>query len=175
MIGYLLSFALGLIVKIVDSSIEHGLKLKTYIRYSLSIIYGALLAYLLRIIFLPEFFLGILLGVIFAKKIDSKEHFSAIISFVIFSSIIFKPIISNWQILILSMIICYAEEWINENIVDKKKIKGFMLKFLSIRPLLEITAAVLSVVYSNISIFLLLLLFDLGYLTSKKIFEKKNS
>jgi hypothetical protein len=72
----------------------------------------------------------------------------------------------------VAMVVCYAEEWVNDNIVDKKKIKGFMLKVLSIRPLLEITAAILSVAYSNISVFLLLLLFDLGYLASKKIFSK---
>lgn len=167
MIEYILSFALGLIVKTVDSSVEHGLKIKPIFGYSLSVIYGALLAYLLSIIFLPEFFLGILIGVIFAKKIDSKEHFCAIISFVFFSFFI-KPIISNWIIVLLIAIICYIEEWVNDNITDKKKAKGALLKILSIRPILEIAAIIFSIIYSNISIFLLLLLFDFGYLASKK-------
>lgn len=167
MIEYLLSFILGLVVKTVDNSIEHGLKLKNYLKYLLSITYGALLAYLLSIIFLPEFFLGILLGVIIAKKIDSKEHFMAIISFIIFS-LFFKTILTNWALVLIITFICFIEEWINDNLVDKKKIKGILLKFLSIRPLLEITAIILSIIYSNPSIFLLLLLFDLGYLFSKK-------
>jgi hypothetical protein len=167
MIKYLLSFILGFVVKTVDSSVEHGLKLKNYVRYFLSIIYGILLSYLLSIIFLPEFFLGILIGVIFSKKIDSKEHLIAIITFVI-SSFLFKYSISNGIIILIIAFLCFLEEWINDNVVDKNKVKGFFKKFLSIRPLLEITAIILSIIYSNINIFLLLFLFDLGYLTSKK-------
>jgi len=166
MIEYLLSFALGFAVKTVDSSVEHGLKLKPALRYFLAIIYGALLAYLINLVFLPEFFLGILIGVIIAGKIDSKEHFSAVISFVLFSFFL-ETVIINWVIVAVAAMLCYFEEWVNDNIVDKKKVKGMLLKFLSVRPVLELAAIALSVIYSNISIFLLLLFFDFGYLSSK--------
>lgn len=168
-----MSFISGLAVKTVDSSVEHGLKLNKYFRYSLSLLYGAILSYLISSIFLPEFFLGILIGVIAARKIDSKEHFFGIISFAVFS-FFFKPVISQWIMVFIISLVCYFEEWVNDNVVDKKKVKGLFLKFLSIRPILEIAAIVLSVIYSNFSIFFLLLFFDLGYLFSSKFIKKMN-
>jgi len=172
MINYLLSLILGFLVKTVDLASEHGLKLNKFVKLAFCITYGALLAYLISAVFLPEFFLGILLGVIVSSKIDSKLHLLAMIFFLTFS-IFFNQPITDWLIILLVAVICYFEEWINDELVDKKKVKGNFRKFLSFRPLLEIAAVILSIIYSDISIFLLLLCFDLGYYFSKKFFHIK--
>ncbi|MDD2678700.1 MAG: hypothetical protein PHS81_02375 [Candidatus Nanoarchaeia archaeon] len=172
MISYLFSFILGFSVKTIDLASEHGLKMGKYLKFCLSIFYGALMAFLLSIVFLPEFFFGIIIGVIVAGKIDSKEHTIALISFLVFS--IFFPFqMNHFSVLFLSAIVCVFEEWINDSIVDKKKAKGFALKFLSMRPLLEMLALIISIIYSNFSTLFLLALFDSGYLLSKKFMGKK--
>jgi hypothetical protein len=167
MIEYLISFASGALVKTVDSADEHGLKLNKILKFSFAILYGIAIAYLMKIIFLPEFFLGIMLGVLFYGKIDTNAHKLGFASFLL-GFLLFKPMIFNWAMVLIISLLCFFEEWVNDNIADKKKVKGVFLKFLSVRPILEITAAVLSIIYLNFSIFFLLILFDAGYLASKK-------
>jgi hypothetical protein len=171
MITYILSFISGVLVKTVDLSEEHGLKINKFAKYSFAIIYGLLLSLLMDFIFLPEFFLGILIGVLISGKIDALSHKIAIVSFIL-GFIIFSPAISNYFIVSLSALFCIIEEKVND-FIDKKNPKGIIYKFLGMRPIMEIFAIILSIVYINVEIFIILLLFDLGYLSAKKIFTKK--
>jgi hypothetical protein len=170
MISYILSFISGLLVKTVDLSEEHGLKISNFYKYLFAISYGALLAFVMDIVFLPEFFLGILIGVLISGKIDALSHKIALISFIIFFMLI-SPIISQYTIVILSAGFCIIEEKVND-FIDKKKLKGAFYRILGMRPIMEIFAIALAIFYSRIEIFLLLLSFDLGYLSAKKIFTK---
>jgi hypothetical protein len=170
MMQYILSFISGLLVKTVDLSEEHGLKIGNFAKYSLAISYGFLLSFLMNLIFLPEFFFGILIGVLVSGKIDAPSHKIAILSFII-GFIIFSPQISQYFIVALSALFCIIEEKIND-FLDKKKHKGFIYKILGMRPIMEIFAISLSIIYSRIEIFLIMFLFDFGYLSAKKIFTK---
>ena len=70
MIQYLLALSAGFLAKTADCASEHGLKIKDSLSYFISILYGAIIAYLLKIIFLPEFFLGIMIGIVLSSKMD---------------------------------------------------------------------------------------------------------
>lgn len=169
MIELLIAFFAGISVKLVDLAEDHGLKMNKVIKILFSIMYGLLIAYIISVVnILPELWIGILLGLLFAGKIDALGHYIGFGSAILFILMFGLPTV-NPLIILLIAIICVLEEWVNDNIVDKKKVKGILLNFLSIRPLLEITAIVFSIIYANISIFLLLLSFDLGYLITKKI------
>lgn len=170
MIQYFLAFASGFLSKTADCASEHGLKIKDSLSYFISILYGAIIAYLLKIIFLPEFFFGIMIGIVLSSKMDSKFHKAGLISFFA-AFIILMPSFNSWGIIFISSLICVIEEKVNDW-ADNIKKKSLLIKALKMRPLLEITAIILSIIYSDFSIFFLLFSFDLGYFFSKKSFEK---
>ena len=166
MIGLIISFIIGFLVKTVDNAEEHGLKMNRLLKIILGLVYGILLGWLVSFVPIPGFWIGIIIGLIVSGKIDSESHYAGMVGIVL-SLLFFGFPAINWWIVLITMIICYAEEWVNDEIVDKKKVIGFLAKLLSLRPLLEITAAILAVIYLDINIFLLLLFFDIGYFIAK--------
>ncbi|MBN1924006.1 MAG: hypothetical protein JW791_04585 [Nanoarchaeota archaeon] len=166
-IEILAAFLSGLLVKTVDNCEDNNLLKDKNISVLLGALYGIILGYLITVAPLPSFWIGILLGVVFAGKIDSIGHYTGL-GFTLISLLYFGiPIISISLILLISLI-TLVEEWVNDEIVDKNKVSGLVKSFLSIRPLLEITSIILAVIYNNPLIFVLLLSFDLGYLITDK-------
>ncbi len=168
MIRLIISFITGFLIKTVDSSEEHGLKLNKNIKLIFSAAYGILLGYLISIAPLPGFWMGIIIGLVLSGKIDKEGHYTGVGLMLLTLAYLRFPVM-NPVILIITALITIIEEWINDEVVDKKRVKGLLYEFLAVRPLLETTSIILSIYFIQPLIFLLLLSFDLGYLLSKKL------
>lgn len=171
MIELFLSFATGLITKTLDLAEDHGLKINKSVKAVLSVLNGLIIAYIISVVnVLPGFWFGIVLGLILSRKIDAESH-QISFAFLLIGLVFFGFPVMNPVIVILTSLICIAEEWVNDEFVDKNRVKGLFKKFLSARPLLEAASVILAFYYSNITIFLLLFTFDAGYLLSHKLFK----
>lgn len=167
-----LSFIVGVLTKLVDLAEEHGLKMNKDLKLILSSVYGLLLGYLISIIPLPGFWMGILIGLLLSGKIDAESHYTGF-AFILISLTLFGFPPINPVIVIISSLLCSLEEWINDELVDKKRVKGWFNKVLKYRPLLELTSAILAIIYSNILIFLILFSFDTGYVFINKFMKDR--
>lgn len=169
MFELLVSFIAGFLVKTVDLSSDHRLRLNLISKTLIAVLYGFFIAYLISVVnIFPELWLGILIGVVFAGKVDSIGHYIGLGSCLFFLSILGLPRV-NPLLLIIFITICIIEEYINDNISVKKS-KKVLSKFLEVRPFLEVSALVSSVILNNYLIVLLLLSFDVGYLFSRRVF-----
>lgn len=172
----IISFCTGILTKLVDLTEEHGYKMNKFIKVLISVSYGLLLAYWINNAPLTSFWFGILIGLILSGKIDAQGHFIAVsVTFLTLSFLGFNQM--NAGIVILTTLVCWVEEWVNDEIVDKGKVKGFFKQILEFRPLVEIMSLILSFVYKNMNIFYILFMYDVGYsLTNryKSIILKKD-
>ncbi|PIU61170.1 hypothetical protein COZ55_00040 [archaeon CG_4_8_14_3_um_filter_38_5] len=171
MSNLILAFITGILTKLVDNAEDEGSKINETLKIIFAATYGIMIAYLITVIPLPSFWFGIIIGLILSGKIDSQSHYIGISTLLATLALLGFPEM-NASIVVIVALICHLEEWINTEIVDKNKVKGFLKKLLKIRPILEITAIILSVIYSNFTIFLLLFSFDLGYLLVEPIILK---
>jgi hypothetical protein len=169
MIEFAYAFLAGILVKLVDLAEDHGLKFNKDLKVIFGAMYGLLIAYIISVInILPGFWFGIIIGLIISGKIDAEGHYAGV-GVLLASLAIFGFPLMNPVIVLITSLICVLEEWINDELVDKKRVKGWLKKFLSVRPLLEIASVIFALYYYNISIFLLLFSFDAGYLIINKL------
>jgi len=172
---FLLSFVTGLIVKYTDVLEDNNITKIKYLNILLGIFYGILL-FIIPYLF-PEvtvLIIATVLGLVLSGKFDAPGHYIGIVVlFSLFAMFGLSPVNMFYFITILFTNI--IEEYINDEFVDKNKIKNKVLqKILSLRPVLEITVFLISV-YSGVwSLWISLLGFDIGY-QSITIYEKQKN
>jgi hypothetical protein len=165
-------FIVGILVKIVDMVEDDGLGLHKIINIIFGVVYGFFIALLINNVpLIAPLLLGTVIGVILSGRIDGHGHYFGIGSFVFFLFFLGVPEISI-PFLLLFTLVCVFEEAINM-LVDNNKIKNKLIKkTFKLRPLLEITALLVSVFTGFWLIWFSILIFDIGYLSTKTILQK---
>jgi len=160
---FLAAFFTGFLTKFVDLKYDNKLKINEIFILIAGFVYGFLIAFAISESWIiAPLWLGIVLGLIFTKKIDVLGHYIGIGSMIIFLIIFGIPQI-NIFLLTLFTLLCVAEEIINDKI-DKIKKKNLIFKILKYRPILEITALIVSIITGYWIIFFMLLSFDIAYI-----------
>jgi len=154
----------GLIVKYVDVLEDDRKNSSLSLKITLGMLYGILLFYTVRRFdVIASLWIGTVIGLILTGKIDSPGHYAGVgLFFVLLLLLGFSNV--NFLLLILFALICIIEEILNDY-YDKKRIKNrLMSKIISARPLLEITAFIISAATGLWMIWIALLSFDAGYI-----------
>jgi len=183
-------FFIGFLVKYVDF-IEDELKgskralLFKKISPFMGLAYGVLI--LLVIIVFPVLIplaIGVILGEIVAKKIDAPGHLIAITAFVLvgvglvfFGSLSLYTGVLIWSTtMFVALSVLFLLASLSDEFVDKyaenKKLPKIVSTGLSFRPVLEITAFIVSLVFSQWFIWVTIFSFDLAYVSFTKILPK---
>jgi len=168
---FLFTFLSGIYVKYSDYLVDtkkHTNK-KTIIFFGM--FYGFLLFVTLYLFpQISSIWFGILLGLLLIGKIDNLIHYLGV-GFFLILSLLFQITLTDKIFFIIFIIICIFEEILND-FLDSIKRKNSFIKFLQLRPLLEITTFIVSIISGNWFIWFSLLGFDLGYITIKYWSEK---
>lgn len=183
----IISFFTGVFTKLVDLIEDHGLKLFKFDKYFFALIYGLLIGYVISSYnVIAPLWVGTIFALILAKKIDTKAHVIGLISALIFV-IIFGLGKINILFLIIFLIAAFLDEILSDFadkslkkksilkkiifklLKNKIKINKKIKKMLELRPLLEITALIISIIIWNFYIFLSILFYDIGYNLTNKI------
>ena len=180
----LVSFFTGISVKIVDLIEDEGLRLFKFDKYLFAIVYGILIGFVIsNYDLVASLWIGTIFAMILAKKIDSKTHIIGLI-FVVVYLFFFSIGNINLILLIIFLIIAFIDEIINDLVDNKPILKNPFLQFkkikmneklkkvLSLRPLLEISALIVSIIINNYSLFYAILFFDMGYQLSNVLLKK---
>ncbi|MFH1663984.1 MAG: hypothetical protein ABH986_04220 [archaeon] len=165
----LAAFFTGLLSKLTDLIEEHGLKLPLIFARISGIIYGFLIAFVVFVS--PELsalWVAVVVSLLVLGKINSSGHYLGIASMAV--SLVFLGVSEiNVFYLLLFFSVSFAEEIVNDKIVDKNKIKNKLLnEFMKLRPLIELTALIVSFVSGKWIIWLGILAFDFGYILMEK-------
>ena len=167
-----ISLLTGISTKLVDLIEDDGLRLFKFDKYIFAVIYGILLGYIIsNYNLIAPLWIGAIFASILAKKIDTKAHVIGLIS-----SLIFVAFFGLGKISILFLIIFLIAAFLDEILSDladgkslfktqflKFKVNKNIKKIFELRPLLEISALAVSFIIGDFSVFLAILLFDLGY------------
>jgi ABC-type arginine transport system permease subunit len=166
--GYALMFACGALAKATDeiSDGNFGAKWKKA-GYALAAAYGATAGFLVAVS--PELatlILAITAGVLFAGKIDSKQHQLGVAIIIAIVAIAGLPEL-NIALFVLFAALCILDEAFND-FVDRAKEKGRSLnwapvRFLNARLSLEIGTIAIGLWSGNYGYFIAILLFDIAY------------
>jgi len=165
-----IAFFTGFLSKLTDLIEEHEMKLSLWVSGLSGIIYGFLIAFVISVSFeLSALWIAVVASMIATKKIDSFGHYLGIASLV-FSAFFLGIAEINYLFLGVFFVVSVGEELINNKITDAGKIKNKLLnEFMKLRPLLEITALIVSFFSGLWLIWFGLLAFDLGYILIDKI------
>lgn len=155
-----LALIAGILSKLVDLAEEHGLRFHPRASNIAGIAYGAILAYLIS--FSPELSslcLAVIIAVLVSGKIDTLGHGLAMLS-----ALILVPIFGLPQIALLQLIVFVlagvADEIISDRLAGRKSLAS---RLMSLRPILEVSAFAISMIYWQWIIWFGLLLYDIGY------------
>ena len=170
----IISFLTGISTKLVDLIEDNDLKLFKFDKYLFAIAYGLLIGYIIsNYNLIAPLWIGTIFALIVAKKIDTKAHVIGLLSALIFV-VFFGLGKINILFLIIFLIAAFLDEILSDIAEGKPLLKNQFLKFkikvnknikrtLEMRPLLEISALAVSFIIGDFSVFLAILLFDLGY------------
>ena len=130
----------------------------------LGILYGTLM---FSICYLFPVFTVVVLATVIAMllfgKIDAPGHYAGVGIFLILYVLIGLADV-NYLYLIIFIAANFAEEYINNELVDKKRVKNKLVRrVLSVRPVLEITVFAVAFYSGLWQMFFGLLAFDIGY------------
>ena len=163
----LIALITGMLVELTDLVDEHNLKLFKFSNYLFGLSYGILIT--ITIILFPiiaPLWLGAVIANTIYGRVDSKGHYAAFLILIV-ALIIFWNFKINIWLLVIFIIAAIIDE-IFDDFQDKKR------KFrLPIRPFLNITALIVSIVLGNFIILFAILAFDIGYDITKYLGEKK--
>ena len=165
----LLSFLQGVIVKYVDQIEDLHLDKSKILRVVLGAFYGVIIFSVIYLFpFMAPLWLGTVLGLLLYGKIDALSHYVGV--GVLFLLLIALGIPELSVILfILFTLVNFFEEFLNY-ILDSGKIKNkIVIKIVEVRPLLEITAFVVSLITGVWLIWIALLSFDVAYVLIGKV------
>ena len=173
-----LAFFTGLVVKTADYLEDTKKEKNKFKLVFIGTVYGLLIflmAYYFPII--APICLGTVLGLILFGKIDKLSHRVATTLAILLTLILVPQAINI--LLAFFVTINILEEGFNDYF-DKHKLKNKILHhFATSRPLLEISALIVSIILWQWEIFLAMIFFDIAYLTitkyeNRKINEKSN-
>lgn len=164
----------GVLTKLVDLVEEHNLNLSKNISLISGVIYGILIGYVIS--FSPELsglWIAIVLSVLITGKITSRGHYLGIISMIIFV-LVFGWMGTNILHIIIFTPIGVLEELVNDRFVDKGKIKNKRLSsFFAWRPLIEISAFIVSALTGQWIVWFGILSYDIGYILIEILMRKR--
>ena len=176
----IISFLTGISTKLVDLIEDDGLRLFKLDRYIFAVTYGILIGYIIsNYNLIAPLCIGTIFALILAKKIDAKAHIAGVVSALVFVAFFgFGKI--NILFLIIFLIASFLDEILNDFADNKPLLKNQFLKFkikvnknikkiFELRPLLKISALVVSFILNDFSIFLAILLFDTGYILTTRL------
>lgn len=177
----LISLFTGITVKIVDSIEDEGLRLFKFANYIFATIYGTLIGYTISTYnFIAPLWIGTIFALIAARKIDKLPHVLGLLCALI--PITFLGLKEINIVFLITFIIAALIDEITSDLADGKpilknpllkfKLKENIKKFLQLRPFLELTALVISIIANNYMIFLGILFFDMGYVLTTRISKK---
>ena len=166
------SFFTGIFTKLVDLIEDNGLRLFKFDKFIFAVIYGLLIGYVIsNYNVVAPLWIGTIFALILTKKIDTKAHVIALIS-----ALIFVTFFGLGKINIIFLIIFLIAAFLDEILSDfversslKIKLNKNIKKILELRPLLEISALIISIIIWDFSLFLAILSFDGGYILISKI------
>ena len=168
LIGYVLMFACGALTKATDQIADRKLKAKWQkAGYVTAAAYGAIAGFLVaNSAELATLILAITAGVLFAGKIDSKQHQLGIAIIAAVVAIAGLPAV-NIALFAFFATLCFLDEALN-GLMDKAKEKGKNIneatrRFLNARLLLEIGTLAFGLWSGNFGYFIALFLFDIAY------------
>ena len=180
----IISFFTGIFTKLVDLIEDNGLKLFKYDKFIFAVIYGLLIGYVIsNYNVVAPLWIGTIFALILTKKIDTKAHVIALISALIFVTFFGLGKI-NILFLIIFLIAAFLDEILSDFVEEKSILKKIILKslknnkininknikkILELRPLLEISALIISITIWDFSLFIAILFFDIGYNLTNKI------
>lgn len=172
------SFFTGVSVKIVDMIEDDGLKLFFYANHFFAFVYGLLIGYvIINYDIVNALWIGTIAAMMVTKKIDKFSHFIGILvaGFVVLVYGLSSLNLTFFGIfLIAAMVDEISSDYIDRLKKKKKKIKG-ILKVFEFRPVLEVTALIVSVIISDFTPFIAIIVFDSGYLFIERFYKKSNS
>jgi len=179
-----ISFFTGFFTKLVDLIEDNGLRLFKFDKFVFAILYGLLIGYVIsNYNLVAPLWIGTIFALILAKKIDAKAHVLGLVAalgFIVFFG--FGKI--NILFLVVFLAAAFLDEILSDFAEGKPLLKNQFLKFkikinknikkiLEMRPFLEISALVISIIIWNFSLFLAIFLYDIGYSVTNKFFLKK--
>jgi hypothetical protein len=158
-----LSFATGALAKFSDIIADDGLDVNPRISFPLAACYGFLLAYIIsNYPVLSPLVTAVVLGVVFTGKIDHGVHYTGIASMFFFLSVFgIQPV--NMYLLLVFVAAGVIDE-IGSDRADRGHIKGLLGKSFVFRPVLEVTAFVISLLTGEWVFFISMLSADAGYI-----------
>jgi hypothetical protein len=167
------SLITGFLTKFTDMITDDGLKTIKHLELLTGLSYGVLIAWLTTNfpVIAPVVF-ATLIAIIFTKKVDSLSHCLGLGSMFFLFALWGIPKI-NFIYLIVFLIAAISDE-ILSNFSDSKKFKKPFKKIFELRPTLEIVTFVFSLLTNQWSIWLTILLFDIGYVLTNNLFEPNN-
>jgi hypothetical protein len=168
----LLSFVFGFLISLIDYWEDEKRKQPKFL-------YIFLAAFLFLFLLFSKIFplvLGVFIAMILSKKLDSKSWkiFLAVITiFLPFFVFSFQKIqLSTFSFLstIYFFIFSFFDE-LGSNYADKKKAKkkNFVLKFFELRPFLEISSFIYSILIFDFDFFACVFFFDFAYNLEKRL------
>ena len=114
--------------------------------------------------------IGIILGVIIAGKVDAKTHSVGLLISLIYI-LLFGISNINYFLLIFFIIASFTDEKI-DLMLKRIKTKNILYKILDLRLVVELSALVISIITNVWILFLSILIFDIGYKLSELIYYK---
>lgn len=162
----ILAFFVGLLVKLTDQIVDEGLNCIKYSEYLFGSLYGILMAQIVvsSNSLVASLWIGLIIGVIITNKIDHLSHMLAIGSFLLYLGIIGFPALSALYLIIFT-IAAALDEIIEERIKAKERLLNLLKKFVG----LEMVSFIVSIITGIWTVFLSILLFDLGYIIIARI------
>jgi len=166
-----IAFITGIIVKLTDVIVDDKKKILFMGSDILfGILYGSLIGYMIsKYPNVAPIWLGVVIGALITKKFDALSHMISL-PFIILNAFFFGLHKFSIGLTALFTIICIADEILNDYF-DKKKSTIFV-KFMRLRPLLELTALLVSIITLRIEIFLAIFCFDVGYIIIRKTISR---
>ena len=162
---------IGLLTRLVDDYNDKKLRINKILIIAFAVLYGLLIA--LAAVTIPQtisLVLAVIVGLVIARKIDYYGHALGIIVFLIASYVFGFSYLTRFDPVLFVAFLFVA---ILDEIVSEYE-KGFVGKILSHRPLLEVTAFLVSLLTGTWEIWIMLLLYDIGagYVPIHKLFKK---
>lgn len=170
-----LAFSVGFIMKLVDQleDLPRFQDKLLWVRILGAVIYGTLMSIMVKQDqSLADLWVGLSIGLLLIGKLDCITHrlgFSVFFALVF----VFDIALGNSLLFLAFLLVTVLEESFNDYI-DTIKIKSTVVyAILASRPLLEIAAFITSIISGIWSIWLSLLLFDIGYQIAKNTLKEQ--
>ena len=170
----ILAFATGLIMKLADQleDLPRYANKFLMLRIALGILYGSIMFLMIdQNREIASLWLGLCIGLLLIGKLDCVAHCVGFSTFFALSYM-YGIAVENHLFFLIFLSMTVIEEKFND-FVDNIDMKNTLLKeIIASRPILEITALLVSIFSGIWSIWLSLLLFDIGYQLSKRIVKE---